>query len=142
VSRRLITIFPAAALACALAAPALAQSAAAGRTHVIAQKSATKGSNVVILSSRLTPGHKYRIEMASSGKFAFSANGFENYTYFVSRHVAQRTKPFSLKGSTPYTHMILPPISAKLSGWSITVQAIIIGKHPLTVRYRDLGATK
>lgn len=140
--RRLITVFPAAVLACALIAPALAQSSGAGRTHIIAQKSATKGSNVVILSSRLTPGHKYRVELVSSGKFAVSANGFVYYAYVVNRHAKAGTKPFSLAGKTPYTYRVPRPISSKLSGWSITIQAIISGKHPLTVRYRDLGATK
>ena len=141
-SRRLFTIFLAPVLMCALAAPALAQSHRATRTHVIAQKSAKKGSDVVILSSGLIPGHRYRIEVLSSGKFPVAANGFQNYAYRSNHHIAAGTKPFSLRGKTPYTYKIPLPISSKLSEWSITVQTIISGEHPLTVRYRDLGSAK
>ena len=141
-SRRFITILLTPALVCAVAAPALANSAASTRTHVVAQKSAKKGSNVVILSSGLTSGHQYRIEVVSSGKFSVTGNGFENYAYVSNRHVVSGTKPFSLNGRTPLTYVILPPISSKVSQWSLTVQTVITSKHPLTVRFRDLGKTK
>lgn len=138
-SRRLPALLLASAVTLALATPAAAQPAGAPSTHIIAQKTSKKGARGVYLSHGLTYGHKYRIEIVSSGKYSVSGYGFQNYTYVNHKQLVQGMKPFTVSGKTPYKSAVTPPVSAKLSGWILTAQVSVTGNHTLTVRFRDLG---
>lgn len=128
----------------AAVAPMSAIAGVPGKTsgHVLAQKSARKGSFGVYLPVRLTTGHRYRVEVVSSGHQKIRGNGFENYTYVSNKHLIQGTKPLSINGSTPYSLKITQPISAHLGGWILVVNVQLLSRHPLTVRVRDLGKHK
>lgn len=138
-SRRLSALLLVPILVLAFAVPVGARSAAASSTHIIAQKSSKKGARSVYLAHGLSYGHKYRIEIVSTGKYSISGYGFQNYTYVSHRQLVQGMKPFSVSGKTPYSNVITAPVSARLTGWSLTAEVTITGKHRLTVRYRDLG---
>jgi hypothetical protein len=128
-------------LLCAVT-PVSAMRAPAAHTHVVAQKSVKKGVGGLTLYGALKQGHKYRIEVVSTGKYAVTGSGFQNYTYKSGKQVGQGTKGFTLKGTTPFTMDIRAPTQATLMQWVLAVEVSIAGRHALTVRYRDLGSTR
>jgi hypothetical protein len=109
---------------------------------IIAHKSAAKGSDTVYLAHSLISGHMYRIEILSSRNVGVSAQGFMNYTYYANKRLVQQTKSLVLVGKSPYSYTLKPPTNARLSQWALVVNAMVTGKHPLTVRYRDLGVQR
>jgi hypothetical protein len=129
-------------LACALVAPAAASSRTPSSPQIIAQKSAKKGAQTVYLAHALLSGHTYRIEIVSSSRASVAAQGFMNYAYVSNHQLRQGMKPLSLRGASPLSHTVKPPVSNRLSQWTLVVDASVTGKHPLTVRYRDLGIKK
>lgn len=122
-----------------LLSPEATRVQASSSSRIIAQKSAKKGSFEVYLAHPLVSGHSYRVEILSAKGAAITAQGFMSYTYVVNHSLAQGMKPVTLQGSAPYSYTVSPPTSTRLSQWLLVVDARVTGKHPLTVRYRDLG---
>lgn len=139
--RRFIPWLLAPLLVCVVT-PARAMRNSAAHTHVIAQKSVKKGVGGLTLYGSLKSGHTYRIEVVSTGKYAVVGQGFQTYTYKNGNQISQKTKGFTLKGTTPFTTTIGAPISSPLRQWILAVEVSVAGRQAFTVRYRDLGPAK
>jgi hypothetical protein len=142
VSYRSISLLAGCVLAAASIAPVVASSSRATSGHIVAKRSAKKGASEVYLPAGLKNGHRYRLEVTSSGRHKVYVIGFQTYTYINSKHLFDGNKPFSLSGQTPYSYTFTQPSSRHLTSWSMAATTRVIGSHHLTVQVRDLGKTK
>ncbi len=127
-------IFPlAAAVAFTLAAlPAYAHSG------VVAQRT-TKKLPGIYLSHGLLPGHRYRLQVTSSGHRPIFGYGFEYYTYISDRLLHAGSHSLQIRGTTPTSLTLTQPIGNKLAEWDFVVTVQLRTGRGMTVRLIDLG---
>jgi ribosomal protein L31 len=114
---------------------------AASHTTVVAQRS-TKKTGTVFLAARLTTGHRYRIDVTSSGHRVFTGYGIENYVFVKNGQIGEGSKPLTLKGKTPWSLTLNQPISGHLGSWLLSTTVQVLGSRALTVRIVDTTHSK
>lgn len=132
-SRRLSIVLSPLALALVLATPVFAGS------HVIAQKSSKRFEGSVYLSTRLAPGHKYRIEVTAPGHQPFAGSGTETYLGVAHGRLFTDTQNLRWNGVTPRSFTLSQPVPVKLSQWLLAVGIQLKAGRGLTVRIVDTG---
>lgn len=132
--RRVLVFVSVVALGSLLAAPALAGS------RVVAQKSIKRSYATVFLMHNLAAGHRYRIDVTSSGHQKFAGYGVENYAYVSNHMLHTGIKSLTLAGATPRSFPVSQPTSNHVTEWTLAVNIQINGGPGLTVRFVDTSA--
>lgn len=110
---------------------------ALARTHVVAQKSSRSAG--IYLAAGLHPGHKYRIEVRTSGHKAFAGFVLEHIVGISSGHLFTDDPTKKLTGTSPRDFTIRQPVAGKIGQWGITLQIALRKGLGITVRIIDLG---
>jgi hypothetical protein len=131
--RRFSALLVCAVLALMAVSPALA------KDRVVIKATSGKGSGTVSVATRMTPGHRFRIDVTSKKPVQVRGAGFENYTYILNKQLGTGTKNVTLSGSTPRSLVVDQPIKAKLDSWLLVVTVTDSNRQALTLRVVDLG---
>ncbi len=110
-------------------------------THIVTQKT-TKKLGTVTLSTGLTPGRLYRIQVLATGHRAFNGHGFEYYTYVSKDRLLTQSKPIAVSGKTPQSFQVVAPTSQRVTEWILAVSVVLTRGNGLTVRILDVGGKK
>jgi hypothetical protein len=105
-------------------------------SHVVAHKS-SHGAGLY-LAAGLRPGHKYRIEVRTSGHKTFSGFLLEHVVGISGGRLFTDDPTKGLSGTTPRDFTIRQPVSG-IRQWGMTLQVALRHGTGVTVRILDLG---